>query len=925
MDRNRSPQLEESFSTSHQPQRNSPSIRHNPGAPHLYPAFRPSPLRHVTNSDELESDSSQRMKRQTKVQRQEVDTCESQGVQGESSGKDEAKEQRKDSKVEGLEEQQEEGESGDSSETVRPPKSPGRNQDTDSDDSDSNETEPSTESRPQSALGYYTDTDEHLGADFARLDGDWTAPAESTLGQGQLTEENLRTFLTQVAHEDRGAGSSTSKRLGPSGEAPAPGAWFRRAQAGPVGISERSSDNPRPSLTTGIDEHASPEGVVEAATRVTEVEPSTEPLDPGVWFRSARSRRSSSEGTTSSLERPKRSSPRPRRDSMDLGEPPIESRKGSANADDPGEGSSRGPQQNPALSSPGGQPEDVARAALNRFSSATRQLSAQHRYGSHEQQRANEEAQNRAMQNALNLQRELHEDSESVEDEDDDFSDSDLEASGNDLSFERRKFQLSREHRQSSSAATSSPSRSQPPKFQIRRRRRNSDLRRESEPLRQSGGGPDGFPSMEQVWRHVGLGPSVDELMQTGRWEIMAAQWDSLQGYDVMWEFKKRWDRLLEDGNEVPFDEFVNLWKSTLRQASGVDEGEKVEEEKERCERDYSAVQTRTRHLRPRRVSVRVPPQENPDYRNENPYQTAESVYLEQDFRDAVIRMPGINPDTNDWTRQFFETHVFYWQRLVESPSPGSPRAPLAVGFEATEGLSRPEKTEETEEYGPGDRKGKKPADRNLRGGFDTACSIYPLRRNPRRIRLLNSRRNSRKVRNYRLSTMNNYFNSSDMANSVPRQAPSPGPQHQTNGIGGNSIASLNNSVLPAGQQADMNHLWGVVEQLSQILADNRAQTANIVNSVQQIQRCTLRTQSVLPAPPSSSPNSPRSSRNSKTRMHRYSIRMPPYLPSLPHTKPSSTPISCPSSDAMHTPTRSPLPPYMPIIRDYLKMSASKT
>ncbi|KAF2231725.1 hypothetical protein EV356DRAFT_471239, partial [Viridothelium virens] len=198
--------------------------------------------------------------------------------------------------------------------------------------------------------------------------------------------------------------------------------------------------------------------------------------------------------------------------------------------------------------------------------------------------------------------------------------------------------------------------------------------------------------------------------------------------------------------------------------------------------------------------------------------------------------MPGINPDTNDWTRQFFETHVFYWQRLVESPSPGSPRAPLAVGFEATEGLSRPEKTEETEEYGPGDRKGKKPADRNLRGGFDTACSIYPLRRNPRRIRLLNSRRNSRKVRNYRLSTMNNYFNSSDMANSVPRQAPSPGPQHQTNGIGGNSIASLNNSVLPAGQQADMNHLWGVVEQLSQILADNRAQTANIVNSVQQIQ-----------------------------------------------------------------------------------------
>jgi len=33
-----------------------------------------------------------------------------------------------------------------------------------------------------------------------------------------------------------------------------------------------------------------------------------------------------------------------------------------------------------------------------------------------------------------------------------------------------------------------------------------------------------------------------------------------------------------------------------------------------------------------------------------------------------------------------------------------------------------------------------------------------------------------------------------------------------------------------------MNHLWSVVQQLSEVLAENRAQTVGIVNSVQQIQ-----------------------------------------------------------------------------------------
>ena len=123
---------------------------------------------------------------------------------------------------------------------------------------------------------------------------------------------------------------------------------------------------------------------------------------------------------------------------------------------------------------------------------------------------------------------------------------------------------------------------------------------------------------------------------------------------------------------------------------------------------------------------------------------------------------------------------------------------------------------------------------------------------------------------------MNNYTSLLDgqyaMANSnITRQAPSPGQsQHQSNGIvgsnnisngvngnagnntsigaggtvGGNSNGAagtgagmgLLNGLPSAGHQTDMNYLWSVVQQLSEVLADNRAQTAGIVRSVQHLQ-----------------------------------------------------------------------------------------
>ncbi|KAK8184601.1 hypothetical protein BC567DRAFT_140483, partial [Phyllosticta citribraziliensis] len=90
------------------------------------------------------------------------------------------------------------------------------------------------------------------------------------------------------------------------------------------------------------------------------------------------------------------------------------------------------------------------------------------------------------------------------------------------------------------------------------------------------------------------------------------------------------------------------------------------------------------------------------------------------------------------------------------------------------------------------------------------------------------------------------------MANSLPRQSPSPGPGHQPNGSGG--MPNLVNGLLSGGHQTDMNHLWQVVQQLSDVLAENRSQTANIMNSVQQIQACAEPEQSSARAAQDGSP-----------------------------------------------------------------------
>ena len=60
-------------------------------------------------------------------------------------------------------------------------------------------------------------------------------------------------------------------------------------------------------------------------------------------------------------------------------------------------------------------------------------------------------------------------------------------------------------------------------------------------------------------------------------------------------------------------------------------------------------------------------------------------------------------------------------------------------------------------------------------------------------------------------------------------------PPPQANG-GGGAIPMVNG--LPSGgQQTDMNYLWSVVQQLSQMLDENRAQTVGIINGVQSLRQ----------------------------------------------------------------------------------------
>ncbi|KAI8943155.1 hypothetical protein NX059_001184 [Plenodomus lindquistii] len=86
---------------------------------------------------------------------------------------------------------------------------------------------------------------------------------------------------------------------------------------------------------------------------------------------------------------------------------------------------------------------------------------------------------------------------------------------------------------------------------------------------------------------------------------------------------------------------------------------------------------------------------------------------------------------------------------------------------------------------------------------------------------------------------MNNYSFLDSNGQHQPRPPPSPSQGSvagsHVNGAQQNGIPMVN-GLQSGGQQTDMNHLWAVVQQLSQLLEENKAQTQGIVNGVAAIQ-----------------------------------------------------------------------------------------
>ncbi|KAJ4409279.1 hypothetical protein N0V91_002635 [Didymella pomorum] len=86
---------------------------------------------------------------------------------------------------------------------------------------------------------------------------------------------------------------------------------------------------------------------------------------------------------------------------------------------------------------------------------------------------------------------------------------------------------------------------------------------------------------------------------------------------------------------------------------------------------------------------------------------------------------------------------------------------------------------------------------------------------------------------------MNNYsfLDSSANASGMPRASTSPSAsQAAMNGVAQQNGIPLVNGLPSGGQQTDMNHLWSVVQQLSQLLEENKAQTAGVLNGVAALQ-----------------------------------------------------------------------------------------
>lgn len=95
---------------------------------------------------------------------------------------------------------------------------------------------------------------------------------------------------------------------------------------------------------------------------------------------------------------------------------------------------------------------------------------------------------------------------------------------------------------------------------------------------------------------------------------------------------------------------------------------------------------------------------------------------------------------------------------------------------------------------------------------------------------------------NGRPKTMSSFIDNSPSPNiigSMSRQSPSPStPMTQVNGAGPMAGAMANGVPMSAGHQMDLNHLYEMVVELSDVLKQNREMTRGIITSAEDIMVC---------------------------------------------------------------------------------------
>lgn len=92
-------------------------------------------------------------------------------------------------------------------------------------------------------------------------------------------------------------------------------------------------------------------------------------------------------------------------------------------------------------------------------------------------------------------------------------------------------------------------------------------------------------------------------------------------------------------------------------------------------------------------------------------------------------------------------------------------------------------------------------------------------------------------------SYMDNSPNPGNMARQTPSPSPPPSPQHGVGQVnGGGAMAGMVSGVpMNAGHQMDLNHLYEMVIELSDVLKNNREMTRGIIASAEDIMVCRSR------------------------------------------------------------------------------------